>query len=114
MKDLGLWLCLASLLTGCAAPTTYYWGHYEDQVYTMYSTPDKATAEMQVLKLEEDYQKARSRNKPVPPGFHAHLGYLYFQLGKADEAKREFQTEKANFPESEVFMNRLLANLEPK
>ena len=55
-----------------------------------------------------------SENKPVPPGFHAHLGYLYYQLGKADAARQELQTEKAEFPESAVFMDRLLANLEKK
>jgi hypothetical protein len=57
------------------------------------------------------YQKARSENRPVPPGFHAHLGYLYFQLGKLDQAQQELETEKAQFPESAVFMDRLLSNL---
>ena len=47
----------------------------------------------------------------MPPGWHAHLGYLYFELGKSDQARQEFETEKANFPESAVFMDRLLANL---
>jgi len=69
---------------------------------------------MQVEKLEQDYQQARAANKPVPPGFHAYLGFLYFQLGKMDQAKQEFMTEKANFPESAVFMDRLLANLDKK
>jgi hypothetical protein len=64
-----------------------------------------------VQQLEADYQKARSANKPVPPGFHAQLGYLYYQLGKLDQAQQEFQTEKILFPESAVFMERLLANL---
>jgi hypothetical protein len=67
--------------------------------------------EMQVEMLEADYQKARSENRPVPPGFHAHLGYLYFQLGKLDQAQQELETEKAQFPESAVFIDRLLANL---
>ncbi len=109
------WLVLAAaatLLGGCQTrPTIYSWGSYEPLIYTMYAAPGKATPEVQVMKLEEDFQKAKARNKPVPPGFHAHLGYLYFQLGKADQARQEFQTEKANFPESVVFMDRLLANL---
>ena len=111
MKHLGLLLALA-LLAGCASqPTLYTWGHYEELVYTMYAKPDKAAPELQVAKLEEDFQKARAKNKAVPPGFHAHLGYLYFQLGKLDQARQEFETEKNNFPESAVFMDRLLANL---
>jgi hypothetical protein len=102
----------AGLLTGCGTPRTiYYWGHYEPLIYTMYATPGKATPEVQLLKLEEDFQKAKAKNQPVPPGFHAHLGYLYFQLGKTDQARQEFETEKANFAEATVFMDRLLANL---
>jgi len=101
----------ALLLAGCSTPTLYSWGSYEDLVYTMYAKPGAAPPEMQVAKLEEDFQKARSANKPVPPGFHAHLGYLYFQLGKCDQARQEFETEKHQFPESAVFMDRLLANL---
>ena len=99
------------LLTGCRAPNIYSWGHYEDLVYTSYAAPGKLSPQMQIDQLERDYQKAKSANKPVPPGFHAHVGYLYAQVGKPDEARREFETEKADFPESAVFMDRLIGNL---
>jgi len=102
---------LVLLAAGCSTPTVYYWGHYENLVYASYATPGKIPPEKQVEQLEADYQKARSANKPVPPGFHAYLGYLYTELGKADQAKQEFETEEALFPESKVFMDRLLANL---
>ena len=107
-----LWLvALTAVLTGCAAPTIYYWGHYEDLIYASYAAPGKVSPEMQVEQLEADYQKARSENKRMPPGFHAYLGYLYYQLGKTDQARQEFETEKANFPESAVFMDRMMATL---
>lgn len=98
------------LLTGCAAPTLYTWGHYEELIYVSYAAPGKLSPEMQVAKLEEDYQKARATNKRMPPGWHAQLGYLYYQLGKMDQAHQEFLTEKAEFPESTVFIDRLLIN----
>ncbi|HSU55273.1 MAG TPA: DUF4810 domain-containing protein [Candidatus Dormibacteraeota bacterium] len=105
-------LLLAS--TGCSSPSLYSWGHYEDVIYVSYNAPGKMPPERQVEILEADYQKARSANKPVPPGFHAHLGHLYFHLGKYDQARQEFETEKANFPESAVLMNRMLAGLSKK
>jgi len=114
MKRMGLWAGWLLLLTGCAAPTLYSWGNYESVIYTSYAKPGSMPAERQVELLEADYQKARSQNKPVPPGWHAHLGYLYYQLGKADQARQEFETEKAQFPESAVFMDRLLGNLAKK
>ncbi|MBI3867569.1 MAG: DUF4810 domain-containing protein [Verrucomicrobia bacterium] len=105
-------LLAAVLLGGCAADKSIYsWGGYEEHVYRMYSKPDKATPEIQIKAMEEDYEKARSKNKPMHPGFHAHLGYLYYQTGKMDQARKQFETEKAGFPESAVLMDRLLAKL---
>lgn len=105
-------ICLGGL-TGCVTPkpTLYQWGSYQDQVYSLYSDPGKVPIEAQIEKLEADYQVARSANKALPPGYHAHLGYLYFQLGKKDQALQAFQTEKSLFPESAVFMDRAMAQL---
>lgn len=105
-------IVLIALLAGCAAPTMYSWGCYEDLVYASYKNPGKVPPEMQIEQMEKDIQKARSKNKPLPPGYHAHLGHLYYQVGKMDAARQEFETEKAQFPESAVFMDRLLTRME--
>lgn len=107
---LGMALCF----TGCMPPSIYSKTHYEELVYLSYAKPEKATPEMQVLQLQKDIQKAASKNKPLPPGFHAHLGYLYYQLGQLDQSRQEFETEKTQFPESAVFIDRLLANFAKK
>lgn len=106
-----LWMLSLLTLVGCAAPrqSLYQWGDYENQVYARYNDPGKVSVEAQIAKLEEDYQKARSANRTVPPGFHAHLGYLYFEAGKDDQAMQSFQKEKALFPESATYINRILA-----
>ena len=111
MRSVLLAIGCLTLLTGCAAPKLYSWGSYEPMVYAMYATPDKATADIQIIKLEEDIQKARSKDQKLPPGFYAHLGYLYFQQGNAELAKRAFETEKSAFPESAVLMDRMIARL---
>ena len=113
-KILFLAVAAVALLTGCQSPDIYYWGHYEKSVYIAYVKPDKATPELQARMMEEDMHKAVSANKPLPPGFHAHLGNLYYQMGKSDLALQEFQKEKTQFPESAVFMDRLIANLAKK
>lgn len=112
IKSLIVILLGTTTLMGCASkPTLYQWGSYEEQVYAMYSETGKVSIEDQVINLESDYQKARSANKPVPPGYHAHLGYLYFQLGKTDQAMQSFETEKLLFPESTLYMDRLIARI---
>ena len=102
----------AALLSGCARQSTMYaWGSYEDQVYATYSDTGKVPPEKQIESLESDYQEARSGNKPVPPGYHAYLGYLYFQTGKIDQAYQSFQTEKQLFPESARYMDLLVSHM---
>lgn len=113
---IGTILGAAVALAGCASkpPTLYTWGSYEETIYVTHAEPGKLPPESQVDMLEKDYQQARAANKRMPPGWHAHLGYLYYQLGKVDQAKQELITEKAEFPESSVFVDRLLANLEKR
>ena len=109
---MGVWLLAG--LAGCAQsgpPPLYQWGSYESQLYAMYVTPDKTSVQDQVSRLEADYQRARAANQAVPPGFHAHLGFLYFQLGQADQALQSFRTEAALFPESRPYMERLMGRL---
>src|SRR5215469_12966639 len=92
-----LLLGLGTLVAGCQS-NIYYWGHYEDLVYATYARPDKATPELQVQVMEHDMLKAQAANKPLPPGFHAHLGYEYYQMGKKDLALQQFELEKSQFP----------------
>ncbi len=103
----------ALLISGCATKpaTLYEWGSYQTQVYNLYNDQGKVPIQTQIEKLEADYQIARSANKAVPPGYHAHLGYLYFQVGKKDQSLQEFETEKKLFPESSVFMDRMIAQV---
>lgn len=111
-KSSFLILLLAAILAGCAdKPLLYEWGSYEEQIYAMYSDTGKVPVEKQLEDLERDYQKARAANRSVPPGYHAHVGYLYFQLGKADQAVQSFETEKTLFPESTLYMDRLIARI---
>jgi hypothetical protein len=103
-------VCLLLLLAaaGCQSQKTiYYWGHYETVVYDQYQPGKNDPAKLSAL-LEEDEQKAASKNKPLAPGFHAQLGYLYALQGKTDDARREYLLEKQQFPESAVFMDRFL------
>ena len=104
-------IALLTLLSSCVSNTKYYWGEYENLIYTQYQEPGKATPDVQIQKMESDIQKAASKNKPLPPGFYAHLGYQYLQSGKAREARQYFAAKKKAFPESSVMMDRFLKKL---
>jgi hypothetical protein len=104
------WGWLSVLLLGCST-TLYSWGRYEQRIYASHVAPGTMSLEAQAAELERDGEKARAERKRMPPGFHAQLGYLYVQLGKLDQARRELEAEKAEFPESAVLVDRALASL---
>lgn len=104
-------LCAGLLLTACSTGThgLYQWGSYEDQVYAMYNSAVKTSPQEQLTKLEADGEKARAGNRTPPPGYYAHLGYLYFETGNPEQAMASFQNEKTLFPESRSYMDRLIS-----
>ncbi len=111
---LALTALVASLVCGCATrqPPLYSWGDYEQLVYEMYAKPGKAEPGVQVAKLSRDITRAEARGRRVPPGVHAHLGYMYYLQGNRDAAQREFAAERELFPESAAFVDGLLTRLQ--
>ncbi|MCU0071133.1 DUF4810 domain-containing protein [Pseudomonas koreensis] len=106
---MALMLAACASLAGCSSPQTLYqWEGYQPQVYEYFKseTPKEAQAEA----LEADLQKIRASGKPVPPGYHAHLGLLYLSMGKDDQMVQQLRTEKTLFPESGTYMDFLLKN----
>jgi hypothetical protein len=80
-------------------------------MYVNYAAPGSVPPESQILQLEQDRQRANGSRKRLPPGWHAHLGYLYAQVGRLDDAVRELNTEKQAFPESTAMVDTLLSNM---
>jgi len=105
-KLLGVFFCIG-VLSGCTTtPQLYNWGGYESQVYARFSA--NSNPEQQIDVLEKTLQTNKG-NRPVPPGFHAHLGLLYGEAGRINEMREQFGLEKQLFPESATFMDFLLA-----
>jgi hypothetical protein len=102
-----------ALLTGCASnrtSTLYQWDAYQPQIYAHLT--GKTSPSEQIDALEKARQKIQSDGSAVPPGFHAHLGALYAEVGRSEEAKQELSAEKQAFPESSAYMDLLLNKLQ--
>jgi hypothetical protein len=116
-SQLGRRLPVAALIAcllgagACAPQTIYSWGSYEQLVYDMYAKPGKADPGTQIAKLTADVERANAEGKKVPPGIHAHLGYLYYTQGQVAEAAEQLTIEKQLFPESGVFVDGMLARM---
>lgn len=104
----------ALLMTACAQKkeTVYYWGDYQSSLYSYYKR-DKSP-EQQIEALSAVVEQAKAKNKPVPPGLHAQIGLLYVETSRPDLAFQQFNTEKAQFPESAAYMDFLMRNKDKK
>lgn len=101
-----IFIASALLLTGCATTKSLYgWNDYQPEVYKYLQGNN---VEEQIITLEKNLEQFKARGESAPPGFHAHLGMLYAQVGKMDQAAQEFNIEKRLFPESAPYMNFLL------
>jgi hypothetical protein len=101
-------LFLAVCFSACeSSPSLYSWGSFELQVYAYLNGESRGG---QLAALERDLQRIEAAGRAVPPGFYAHLGLLYIEMGNDTEAIACFTMEKALFPEAAVFMDFLLGN----
>lgn len=100
----------ALLLAGCvsAPKPLYQWDSYPAQVHKHFKGE---SPQAQIDALELQLKNTQGDGAATPPGLHAHLGMLYSKVGRDDLMVEQFELEKAKFPESAPFMNRLLAQL---
>jgi hypothetical protein len=97
---------LPILLGACVAPVKYNWGNYDQSLYRYYKDPALSTEYM--AELESIVATASTTQARVAPGIHAEYGYLLMQAGKPDEARAQFEQEKAGWPESAQLMNNMI------
>ena len=104
-------LALASALTACAtAPSSLYsWNGYSNHVYSYLK--NEASPEEQVLAMEKGVQEAGAKGRALPPGYYAHLGLMYLNSGRTDQALNAWAHEKASFPESAPYIDYLINNM---
>ena len=99
-------LLVVSLTSGCATPSMYSWGSYEQDLYKYYKSPDNLEdLESNLAVLLEQAETGQT----IPPGLYAEYGYLMFEMGDAESAIKYFEKEKATWPESSQFMDTMIA-----
>lgn len=106
MKKL-LGFILVLMLTGCMPKALYNWGNYDSRVYSYVKSPNEATLADLLAECERLMSDYGSRNVP-PPGLCADYGYLLIKSGKVAEGKEMLNKEISLYPESKVFVERIL------
>lgn len=94
-------------VVGCATQHQRYdWGDYDPSLYGYYKDPTKLGELSASLAAVID--EAGKNHATVPPGIYAEYGYLQLQQGKNSNAVELFKQEENHWPESKVFMDRMI------
>ncbi len=113
MKKNIIIITFITLLASCTSQKPLYtWGNYETTSYNYLKNSDEKSTQ----ELIENYQKIIETQKGtrgvIPPGVCADYGFLLLQEGKTDEGKKMLMKEIALYPESRIFIDRILKMIE--
>jgi hypothetical protein len=99
------------MLSGCVTVTEagYYWGKYSSTLYAYTKNPSDESLAAHVEELEEIISESSERDLRVPPGIHAELGYIKARQGDDGMAIGHYESEMSLYPESRLFLERVLA-----
>jgi len=107
MGRLGCILSLALLLLFSSCSSTQYgWRNYDGRLYKYYEKKDQDKFK---ASLEKIIRKGENDNR-VPPGIYAEYGYLLYESQQYDSSIIYFEKERDRWPESAVFMQKMIRN----
>jgi hypothetical protein len=98
-------------LCSCAPKALYNWNGYDNAVYNYTKTNDEKSLQDLFKVYDELIKNTGSSNKPAP-GICADYGYLLIQKGEVEKGKKLIKQEIVYYPESAVFLERILKRLE--
>ncbi len=101
------------LLSACTVNKPLYtWADYEKASYMYLKNADEKATQELIENYQEVIEKQKGTRGVVPPGIYADYGFVLLQADRADDGKQMLQKEIALYPESEVFITRILKMIE--
>ncbi|MCU7493903.1 MAG: DUF4810 domain-containing protein [Ignavibacteria bacterium] len=102
-------LLLSTFVIGCShSQDLYYWGDYSNTLYELKKSPDEKSMAAHTEMLKSIIENSKKLNKRVPPGVYCEYGYMLLKTNHQAEARQYFELEMQTYPESKVFIDRLL------
>ncbi len=86
----------------------YTWEGYEESSYDYLKNSDEASTLSLIATYEKIIQFQKGSRGIVPPGIYADYGFLLLQANKTTEGQQMLAKEVELYPESKVFIDRIL------
>jgi hypothetical protein len=113
MKKVFLLISVGMMVVSCSTTAPLYsWYNSEDASYqyTKRLTEKELTEAM--AQYEMVIQKQKGSRATVPPGVNAEYGYMLVKAGKKEQGLALLKSEMELYPESKVFISRIVNQLE--
>ena len=114
MKKL-FFISICTILSASCTTTQkplYTWHNYDTTSYTYLKNSDEKSI-IELLKTYENIiQKQQGSRQTPPPGIYADYGFLLLQANKTEQGKEMLLKEMTLYPESKVFIERILKLME--
>ena len=112
MKKIILMAFALCAMYSCTTQKLYSWSNYESTSYNYLKASNDQTSAELLKSYQEIINKQNGTRGVVPPGVYADYGFLLLQLNKTKEGKEMLMKEIELYPESKVFIDRILKKLE--
>ncbi|HJH75639.1 MAG TPA: DUF4810 domain-containing protein [Prevotellaceae bacterium] len=100
-------------LTSCSTSKPLYsWYDYEDATYTYSKKPTPEQYDKMIATYVKIGEKQNGLRGKVPPGFNAEYGYQLYKEGKKEEGLKYLNKEIEDYPESKVYISRIIKQIE--
>ncbi len=105
-------LLLALPLMQLSAYGLYSWYGYEGKSYNYLKKRNESSRKRLMESYESMISKQKGDRAVVPPGVYADYGWMLIQDGSKERGKEMLRKEMELYPESSVFINRVLKRFE--
>ena len=113
LKNLVLILGLSLMVMSCATQKTLYnWGGYQEASYQYMKTNTEQDLEKLLVRYQYLIDNQKGGRMVVPPGIYADYGFLLVKKGRVEEGLKLMKMEVVLYPESAVFVERIIKRIE--
>lgn len=104
---------IAFAFSSCSAPKGLYsWGKYQQASYNYLKKADEKSVDKIMKEYQKIIKKQKGIRKVTPPGIFADYGFFLIQRGDLKAGKANLNKEISLYPESKIFIDRILKLLE--
>jgi hypothetical protein len=113
MKALSQLAFVSMLFISCEPQKNLYsWGNYSNASYSYLKNSDEKSTQELIEIYKKLIDKQTGTRMVPPPGICADYGFLLLQQGKTDEGKALLEREVELYPESAIYIERVLKLME--